>query len=243
MADSEPKVALLAGASGLVGSHVLDALLNASDFSRVFAVTRRPLGRDHPRLANRIVQFDRLEEQLKGLACHTAFCCLGTTLRAAGSEQELRAVELGYVVAFARAARAGNAQRFVLLSCAGVGESRSAHLVLKAQAEQAVTALGFPTLDVLLPGPLLGLRREIRPADLARGLTLPLVNVFLTGTRESRRAISARTVAAAMLGVTRSGRRGANRYTYSAIRAQAALKSAARATPPAAKSASRPRAG
>src|SRR3954464_11617752 len=79
MAEQEPRVALLAGASGLVGGYVLDTLLDAPDFSRVFAVTRRPLGREHSRLANRIVQFDKLEAQLKGQTCHVAFCCLGTT--------------------------------------------------------------------------------------------------------------------------------------------------------------------
>jgi uncharacterized protein YbjT (DUF2867 family) len=60
MADQEPRVALLAGASGLVGGYVLDALLDAPDFGRVYAVTRRPLGREHSRIANRIVQFDKL---------------------------------------------------------------------------------------------------------------------------------------------------------------------------------------
>ena len=56
MAASEPKMALLAGASGLIGSFLLDALLQAPDFGRIFAVTRRPIGREHPRLANRSLQ-------------------------------------------------------------------------------------------------------------------------------------------------------------------------------------------
>src|SRR5579871_4755604 len=106
MADSEGKIALLAGASGLVGAHLLSALLEASDVSRVHAVTRRALKIEHPRLANRIVQFERLEEQLKGMSCHVAFCCLGTTLREAGSEQAQRRIDVGHVLAIARVARA-----------------------------------------------------------------------------------------------------------------------------------------
>jgi len=119
MADSEPRVALLAGASGLVGAYVLEALLDAPDFGRVFAVTRRPLGRESSRLANRIVQFDKLESQLKGVACNVALCCLGTTLKQAGSEQAFRQVDMDYVLAFARAARAARAERFVVVSSAG----------------------------------------------------------------------------------------------------------------------------
>ena len=72
MAEGEGSIALVAGASGLTGGFTLDALLAAPDVSRVIAVTRRPLGREHSRLANRIVQFERLEAQLKGTACEAA---------------------------------------------------------------------------------------------------------------------------------------------------------------------------
>src|SRR2546429_9586063 len=113
MADTELKVALLAGASGLVGTCALDALLGAPDFGRVFAVTRRPLGREHPRLANRIVQFERLEAQLKGITCHVALCALGTTIRQAGSQGGFRPGGPGYVLAFGRAAQGARGPRFV----------------------------------------------------------------------------------------------------------------------------------
>ena len=67
MSSNEPRVALLAGASGFVGGYVLDSLLDAPDFARVFAISRRPIGREHSRLANRIVQYEKLESQLKGV--------------------------------------------------------------------------------------------------------------------------------------------------------------------------------
>ncbi len=225
MGEPEAKVALLAGASGLTGNHLLGALLEAPEFARVYAVTRRPLGREHSRLANRIAQFDRLEAQLKGVTCHTAFCCLGTSLRAAGSEEACRRVELGYVLSFARAAKAAHAQRFVFLSCAGSGsETRDAYLHIKGEAERSLEALGFDALDILQPGPLIGLRREIRPIELLRWLTVPVMSLFQLGARELYRGISARTVAAAMLGAARSGRRGVYRYTYSGIHALAQSK-------------------
>jgi uncharacterized protein YbjT (DUF2867 family) len=208
MADSEGKIALLVGASGLVGAHVLDALLEASDFTRVYAVSRRALQREHPRLANRIVQFERLEEQLKGLTCHVAFCCLGTTLREAGSEQAQRRVDVGHVLGFARVARAAQAQRFVFLSCAGADpKSRRPELRLKAEAEQALGALGFPSLDIVQPGHLLGMRRAMGPQDFLR-----------LGT--------------AMLGAARSGRRGVYRYTYAGIQSLASSKAAPRYAQP-----------
>jgi len=125
MGDAEGKLALLAGASGLAGGYALDALLEAPDIRRVLAVSRRPLGREHPRLANRIVQFEHLEAQLKGASCEVALCCLGTTIRQAGSQQRFRAVDIDCVLAFARAAKAANAQRFVVISSVGADPARA----------------------------------------------------------------------------------------------------------------------
>jgi len=225
MAEGEQKIALLAGATGLVGNLTLDVLLDSSDFSRVFAVTRRPLGREHPRLANRIVQFEQIESQLKGLTCHVALCCLGTTIRQAGSEQAFRQVDIDSVLAFARAAKAAQAQRFVVVSSAAADpKSKNFYLRTKGEMEQALAGVGFVSLDILQPSLLLGWRREIRPLELAAIAVMPLVNPFLNGKREPLRGIPARTVAAAMVGVTRSGRRGVQRYTYSAIQALSRIK-------------------
>ncbi len=233
MADSEGKIALLVGASGLVGSHVLSALLEAADFSRIYAVTRRALKLEHARLANRILQFERLEEQLKGLTCHVAFCCLGTTPRESGSEQAQRRVDVGYVLAYARAARAAQAQRFVFLSCAGAdAKSRKPQLRMKAEAEQALGAMGFASLDILQPGTLLGMRRAMGPQDFVRLGTALAMSPFQVGAREPARAIPARTVATAMLGAARSGRRGVYRYTYAGIQSLASSKPASRPVQP-----------
>lgn len=225
MAEGEQKVILLAGASGYVGNLALTALLESSDIGRVFAITRRPLGHEHPRLANRIVQFEQIESQLKGLTCHAALCSLGTTIRQAGSQQAFRQVDVDAVLAFARTAKAAQAQRFVVVSSAGADpESKNFYLRTKGEMEQALTAIGFQSLDILQPSLLLGWRGEIRPAELFGSVLAPLINPFLTGKREPWRAIPARTVAAAMVGVTRSGRRGVQRYTYSGIQALSRMK-------------------
>jgi uncharacterized protein YbjT (DUF2867 family) len=225
MAESEQRVALLAGATGLVGRLALEALLDSADISRVFAVTRRPLGREHPRLANRIVQFEQIESQLKNITCHVALCALGTTIRQAGSEQAFRRTDVDTVLAFARAAKAAQVQRFVVVSSAGADpKSKNFYLRTKGEMEQALIGVGFPNLDILQPSVLLGWRAEIRPLELAATLIMPLVNPLLTGKREPFRGIPARTVAQAMVGVTRSGRKGVQRHTYSTIQALSRTK-------------------
>jgi uncharacterized protein YbjT (DUF2867 family) len=228
MADTDPVVALLAGASGFVGTHVLDALLDAPEVTRVFAVTRRPLGREHSRLANRIVQFDHLERQLAGLKCQVAFCCLGARLgeRAGAEEQAVRRVDLGYTLAFARAAKAAGATRFVAVSAAGADvAAKSTYLRTKGELEQALGGLGFAALEILQPAMVLGWPREMRAADVVRRVAMPLLNPFLVGERVVRRGIPVTTLAAAMLGTLRAGRRGPMRYTYEGIGALAQMRS------------------
>ncbi len=91
----------------------MQALLEAPDYSRIFALTRRPLGREHAKLANRIVVFERMATQLKGLVANDAFCCIGTTIAEAGSQEIFREADLDAVLLFAEAARVAGATRFV----------------------------------------------------------------------------------------------------------------------------------
>jgi len=232
MADAPAKIALLSGPNGLTGGYALEALLGAPEIARVLAVSRRPLLREHSRLANRIVQFERLESQLKGTTCDVALCCLGTTIRQAGSQQRFRAVDLDAVVAFARAARAGNAQRFVVVSSVGADpEARNFYLRTKGEMEQALEEVGFTSLDILQPSMLLGWRHEMRPLELLGRTLMPLVNPFLNGKYLQYRGIHARVVGAAMLGAVRSGRRGVQRYTFEGIQALARLGAPRSAAP------------
>jgi uncharacterized protein YbjT (DUF2867 family) len=232
MAEPDARTALLAGASGLTGGYTLDALLAAPEVSRVVAVSRRPLGREHPRLANRIVQFERLESQLQGVSCDVALCCLGTTIRQAGSQQRFRAVDLDCVLTFARAARAAKAQRFVVMSSVGADpQARNFYLRTKGEMEEQLEGLGFESLDILQPSLLLAWRAEMRTLELGARLLMPLVNPLLLGRYAAWRGIPARTVAAAMLGATRSGRRGVQRYTWAGIEALARITTRTRVPP------------
>jgi len=222
MATGDAKLALFAGASGFVGGYLLQSLLETPEVGRIFAVSRRPLGREHPRLANRIVQFDKLQSQLQGITCQVALCCLGTTRSQAGSEDEFRKVDFEYVLAFAAAARAARAPRFIVVSSVGANpESRNFYLRTKGEMEAALATVGFPALDIFQPSMLLGWRRQTRPLELAASLAMPLVNPLLFGTREQYRGIPARTVAAAMAAATRTVRKGIQRYTYAGIKALA----------------------
>jgi uncharacterized protein YbjT (DUF2867 family) len=137
-------------------------------------------------------------------------------------------VDVDYVLALARVAQAAQAQRFIVVSSAGANaSSRNFYLRTKGEMEETLVATNFAALDILQPGVLLGWRRELRPLELAARVLMPLVNPLLVGSYAVYRGISVCTVALAMLGAARSGRRGANRYSYTGILALA-RKGAAR---------------
>ena len=209
---SSHRTALLAGASGLVGGHLLQRLLADPRYKRVVTVGRKALGIEHPKLRSLITDFDAIEAAMAGLGetVDDAFCALGTTIKTAGSRAAFQRVDFGYVVAFARAARASNARRFMLVSAIGASaRSRIFYLRVKGETEEAVAALGFPALDIFRPGLLLGQRAESRPRE-ALGMALaPFLNPLMLGPAKAYRGIPADMVAAAMIiaaGAERTGR-------------------------------------
>jgi uncharacterized protein YbjT (DUF2867 family) len=154
-----------------------------------------------------------------GAPCHDAFCCLGTTLRQAGSEAAFRAVDHDQVLRFARAARQAGAERFVFVSSVGADpDSKTFYLRVKGETERDLATLGFPSLDLAQPGLLLGgSRPDSRPLETTARLFMPLANPFLGGSLKGYRGIDVATLARALLGMARSGRRGVQRHTYEAL--------------------------
>jgi uncharacterized protein YbjT (DUF2867 family) len=220
------RTALVAGGSGLVGRALLPLLLAAPEYARVQALSRRPLPIEHARLANRVLRFDApLDSQLKGLSVQDAFCCLGTTLRAAGSQAAFRAVDHDLVLAFARAAKAAGAERLVVVSSVGAdAASKTFYLRVKGETERDLEALRLRSLDILQPSLLLGARREWRALELAGQLAGWALGPLLMGNWSRYRPIEASMVAAAMRGAARSGRVGVARHTYAALRRLAGQK-------------------
>jgi uncharacterized protein YbjT (DUF2867 family) len=214
---SSHRTALLAGATGLVGGHLLQRLLADPRHKRVVTVSRKALGIEHPKLRPLITDFDTIEAAVAGLGetADDAFCALGTTIKTAGSRAAFRRVDFGYVVAFARAARAAGAQRFMLVSAIGANaRSGIFYLRVKGEMEEAVAALGYPALHIFRPGPLLGQRAESRPRE-ALGMALaPFLNPLMLGPAKAYRGIPADTVAAAMISAAGTARTGRHTHTY-----------------------------
>jgi uncharacterized protein YbjT (DUF2867 family) len=177
--EAQPRIAVVAGASGLVGRELLRRLLREPTYARVVALTRRPLGLDH-RLVEVPARYNALDEVLSpavaGKGSVDAYCCLGTTLGTAGSEAAFREVDFDFVVAFGRWASRRPARRLVVISALGAdARSRVFYNRVKGEMEDALRAIAPTTLVLVRPSLIDGERAEIRRGEsLALILTRPL---------------------------------------------------------------------
>ncbi|MGA8133448.1 MULTISPECIES: NAD(P)H-binding protein [Pseudomonas] len=165
-----PQHILLAGATGLTGEHLLDRLLNEPTVTRVLAPSRRPLA-EHPHLENPVGDPAIFLPQLSGRV-DLAICCLGTTIKLAGSEEAFRAVDHDMVVAFGKRAREMGARHLIVVSAIDADpKSKVFYSRVKGEMEQSLRAQNWPQLTIARPSLLLGERVEPR---LAEQLAAPL---------------------------------------------------------------------
>jgi uncharacterized protein YbjT (DUF2867 family) len=215
---SAAPIALLAGATGAVGSRLLERLLERPDGTRVITVGRRAPPRSHPRLEHLQAELARIPAVLADRRCSEAFCCLGTTLRTAGSKAAFRAVDLDGVAGFARAAHAAGAGFFGLVSSAGADpRALSFYLRTKGEAEAAVEALGFRSLAIMRPGLLRGRREEFRTLERLGQLAAPLMDRMLIGGLAGYRSVATGTVAAALDAAAQRQPAGVHRFDPAGI--------------------------
>ena len=222
---------LIAGASGLVGGHVLTRLLWPATGPRVLAPVRRPLGVEHARLAPLLGDpaagtDDEFASRLAAIEPRIgAFvCCLGTTLRDAGSREAFVAVDRELVLRLARISRTLGAGHAVLVSSVGASaQSGNFYLRVKGEVERALASLGFARVDVLRPGLLLGDRAQHRPGERIARAFAPAFNPLLRGRLSRYRAIPADSVAAAAVALLDQDSEGVVVHEHASLSGRAAI--------------------
>ncbi|MDH1007959.1 oxidoreductase [Pseudomonas nicosulfuronedens] len=162
---SKPTNILLAGATGLTGEHLLDRMLNEPTVKRVIAPARRKLA-EHPRLENPIGPLAELIPHLVQ-PVDTVFCCLGTTLKEAGSEEAFRSVDYDLPLALGERGLALGARHYIVVSALGADSKSSIfYSRTKGELEDALRQQGWQQLTIARPSLLLGQREEVRLAEL-----------------------------------------------------------------------------
>ena len=217
------RTALIAGATGLVGSHALDLLLARPEYDKVIALVRRPLDRKNDKLDVGVVDFDHLEDSAQGLLADDVYVCLGTTIKVAGSQEKFRKVDHDYAVSVAEVAKKRGATRLALVSSVGASASASSfYLRVKGETEKDLGALGYATFTIARPSFLVGDRKEHRPGEAAGIAVARALSFTLLGGLRVYKPIEARAVAAALVRATLDGEPGTRVLSFAELTALSA---------------------
>jgi uncharacterized protein YbjT (DUF2867 family) len=203
------RTAVLLGANGLVGGALLESLAEQPTYDKISAFVRRPLS---PRSTSSakvqvvVVDFDEPGSYRDHLAVDDVFCCLGTTIKQAGSQAAFRRVDFEIPLAVAKQSLAAGAKRYLIVTAVGADAASSIfYNRVKGELEQELRALPFPDgVKIFHPSLLLGERAEPRAGETLATLVMAAVKPLLIGKWQRYRAITAREVASAMANVARS---------------------------------------
>lgn len=194
--------ALVVGATGLIGGGCVQALLENDNYCEVIVVVRRPLAFFHSKLTTVVTPLEDLQADLADIEVDDVFCCLGTTIKKAGSQEAFKAVDYTLVVDIARIMKKRGAQQFVVISSIGADEnSKVFYSKTKGQMEKALVSMKYLHLHIVRPSLLLGSRQEFRFGEHLAGFISPVIKPLLRGRLKKYRPIKAQTVASFMAGL------------------------------------------
>lgn len=213
------RTALVLGATGLIGGLLLDELLASNDYGRVTAITRKPFSRQADGLENRVMSLDDMADADDAFAVDDVFCCLGSTIRQAGSREAFRRVDFDYCVKAAQLAASRGAKQFLMVSAVNADpRGMSFYARVKGEAEQAVASAGVPSVVFMQPSLLRGARSEFRLGEELGQKAFALMTPLVGWTRASWLPVDASDVARAMAAAALAGApAGVSRLRYADI--------------------------
>jgi uncharacterized protein YbjT (DUF2867 family) len=202
--------AVIVGASGLVGSSLIKKLLADPTIEKVISFSRRSLEISHPKLeqmiASGLEELDNFSNQLSG---DLYFCCLGTTIKTAGTKENFKKVDLDAVIKFAEIAKKHHAKSFAVISSMGA-DSNSIFFYnkIKGQMEEAISSLGLTSVSIFRPSLLIGERAEKRVVESLAIKTFHALEVVLPTKLKLSLGTSVDALSSIMLATAKSMKAG-----------------------------------
>lgn len=204
------KTALIAGASGLTGGYLLNLLLESPAYSLVIAYVRKSSGITHPKLKEIVVNWETLQEPV---VADDIFCCLGTTIKKAGSQEAFRKVDFQYPLQLAQIQFRGGSQQFMLVSAIGADSKSSIfYSRVKGELENALQAIGYKSIHIFRPSFIAGPRKESRPGERIGLAIFSFVAPLFIGPLKKYAPIHAEHIAQAMMRIAQKNEPGIHVY-------------------------------
>jgi len=193
---------LIAGASGEVGQRLVKQLLLDTRVASIHLINRRPLDFSDPKVTQHQVDFNQLSALNLNQDFSLAYCCLGSTIKQAGSKSAFEQVDLHYVTEFAQLAQRHKTSKFAVISSIGANPHKGGfYLQTKGRMEVALQAMAWQQLWVFRPSLLIGQRKEFRLGEHIGALASKLISPLLVGPLKNYRPIEMDNVANAMASI------------------------------------------
>jgi uncharacterized protein YbjT (DUF2867 family) len=199
------KTALLFGASGLVGSHVLNQLISNNNYSKIKLFVRSSIDTSDPKIEIIQTDFNNLENHREDIKGDDCFFCIGTTKKNSPDKNEYKRVELEVPKQVAQIAKSNSVNSFVFIS-SGYADPKSSgdYLKFKGEVEEELKRLNFPNLGIMRPSFLLGDRKEKRIGEKIGIFVFKLLSPLFLGPLKKMKPIQSATVAKAMIAITQN---------------------------------------
>ena len=195
------KSAIVIGSTGLVGGYLISTLAKSKSFEKVIALVRRPYFEHYENVDEVVLDFNKEDPFSSLKKVDHVFCCLGSTIRKAGSKKEFRFVDFHLPVLFAKWAKKNNCDTFSLVSSMGAdSKSKIFYNRTKGDVEEEIKKFSFSKTQIFRPSLIMGKRNEFRPGELLGKGVFTLLNPLMVGTLKKYKAIHARDIAQGMVG-------------------------------------------
>lgn len=203
------KTALIIGSTGLIGSHLLDLLLESQEYEKVITFVKRDSGIQHPKLKQHIIDFDKPETYKELVVGDDFFCSIGTTIKKAGSQDAFRKVDFEYPKQFASLAQQNKVNQFLIITSLGAdANSSNFYLKTKGEIQDFLKNCAFESISILQPSLLLGNRTEFRLGEKMGVYFMKLFSFLFIGNLKKYKAIQSEAVAKAMFIIAQKNYKG-----------------------------------
>jgi uncharacterized protein YbjT (DUF2867 family) len=197
--ESASKTAIILGATGLTGGLLLKRLLADGSFGKILSFSRSPVGFEHPKLQEHIIDVLKLNEQADLFYTDVVFCCIGTTRKKTPDKTLYRAIDLGIPQQAAQLCKRNHIETFIVVSALGANpNSRFFYNRLKGEMETTILQAHIPHTYILQPSLILGPRQEQRWAEKLGAVLFNAVQFLMVGPIKKYRPIAAETIAVCM---------------------------------------------
>jgi uncharacterized protein YbjT (DUF2867 family) len=203
------KTALVIGSTGLIGSQLLQLLLESKEYATVITFAKRDVGIQHLKLKQYIIDFDKPETYKELVAGDDFFCTIGTTIKNAGSQEAFRKVDFEFPKVFATLALQNKVKQFLIVSSLGAqANSGNFYLKTKGEIQDFLKNCNFESVSVLQPSLLVGNRKEFRLGEKIGAFFMKLFSFLLIGTFKKYKPIESEAVAKAMFDIAQKNYKG-----------------------------------